>query len=665
MKKLLLLASTLLLLSCINSSEDILKDSFITPVEIKDWRDEIIYQILVDRFEDGDVNNNFNVDKTAMAKYHGGDWQGIIDKLDYIQDLGVTTIWISPVVQNVEEDAGFGSYHGYWTQDFLKVNFHFGSLTDLRRLVDACHKKDIKVILDVVTNHVGQLFYYDINGNGEPDDTLMGGGITSPLTRITEWDPDYDSDGVQGLTSLGESGPAKVIWVDMPEINRMPPNPVQFFNDDWFHKRGRVTVWGREAEACNEIGLDGNNANTFGTPCYDFIREQEVYGDFPGGLKDLATERSDVTQALIEVFKYWIKVADFDGFRIDTIKHVDYPFWKTFNRAIRDYAKNELGKDNFYIFGEAFTGLDWLLASYTGDDMFDGVFYFSQKFQVFDNIFKNGNATNGLETLFNERSAGSSGQPGYAQTGNEFGPTDESKEHLLSPRSMLVNFMDNHDVPRYLFDIKDKPNPLESFHSALVFLLTWDGIPCIYYGTEQQFSGGNDPQNREDMFMDRFQPVNPDTQEKYKPFNRENKTFKIIKTLNGLRKTYAPLRRGYVLIKWVTTVRSDENSLDVGGFPLNPDRGIMAFERVYNSEVVLVVINTSDTLTSYTHSYSNSIMSTSFTSGTQLKNVYCGDHVCETGDSADPLGGTITAGVNGAVDITLGPRQAVILVPVN
>lgn len=103
---------------------------------VQDWRDEVIYQLIVDRFHNGDINNDFNVDKRSMSRYHGGDWQGIIDKLDYLQALGVTTLWISPVVKNVEEDAGFASYHGYWTVDFLKHNPHFGDLATLRRLSD-------------------------------------------------------------------------------------------------------------------------------------------------------------------------------------------------------------------------------------------------------------------------------------------------------------------------------------------------------------------------------------------------------------------------------------------------------------------------------------------------------------------------------------------------
>ena len=186
---------------------------------VEDWRDEVIYQIVVDRFEDGDPSNNFNVDYFKEAAYHGGDWQGIIDRLDYLDTLGVTALWISPVVKNVESDAGFSSYHGYWTQDFKRVNPHFGDLEKLKELVRQAHARDMKVILDIVTNHVGQLFYYDINRNGKPDIVFFGGGGQgqgsqtdnagnqgSLLRRVSEWDPEFDYRGIQGFTSLGENG---------------------------------------------------------------------------------------------------------------------------------------------------------------------------------------------------------------------------------------------------------------------------------------------------------------------------------------------------------------------------------------------------------------------------------------------------------------------------
>src|SRR5262245_32128854 len=194
-----------------------------------DWRDQVIYQIMVDRFENGDRNNDLNVAPSVPGRYHGGDWQGVIDRLDYLEDLGVTALWSSAVVKHTEEASGFASYHGSWAQHLVRPNAHFGDLLKLRELVARAHEHGMLVILDVVTNHMGQLFYYDINGNGQPDDTISGAGFShtclqvcaqyptqcstdeltycaqgkSYLERIIEWDPDYDDRGVQGWRSLG------------------------------------------------------------------------------------------------------------------------------------------------------------------------------------------------------------------------------------------------------------------------------------------------------------------------------------------------------------------------------------------------------------------------------------------------------------------------------
>jgi alpha-amylase len=357
-----------------------------------DWREQVIYQIVIDRFSNGDPNNDYNVHPSVPGRYHGGDWQGVIDKLGYLEELGVTALWISPVVKNTEEDAGFASYHGYWTQDFLRPNAHFGDLTKLRELIDKAHQRGMLVILDVVTNHMGQLFYYDINGNGQPDDTVFGGGFghsclqicqqnptacsadelrycqdgSGYLERIIEWDPDYDPRGIQGWTSLGYSGPSDIRFTDWPDINRTPPpRPPEWFGwpedkpwfdaGEWYHRKGRVYVWWHEADYSAE-----------------FVREQETVGDFPGGLKDLDTDHPDAKEALIRSFEYWIEVADFDGFRIDTVKHIDRPeiarnvrgFWGDFTDRMRAKASS-LGKQNFFIFGEGFDGKDDLIGSYT------------------------------------------------------------------------------------------------------------------------------------------------------------------------------------------------------------------------------------------------------------------------------------------------------------
>ena len=573
---------------------------------VDDWRDEIIYQVLVDRFENGDLNNDYNLKLDAPTGWHGGDWQGIIDQLDYLEELGVTTLWISPAVKNVEEDAGVAGYHGYWTQHFQATNPHFGDLEKMRQLVAEAHKRDMKIILDIVTNHIGQLFYYDINLNAKPDINIQGSGYCyddgldadtsgfscgdrqeSRLIRVTEWDPDYDPRGVQAYTSLGEAGPAPLRWVYMPEVNRVPPMPAEFQNPLWYNRRGRVvTPWGWN------------------------VTEQVERADFPGGLKDIDTTRPEVREKLIEVFAWWIEQTNIDGFRIDTVKHIEHDFWKVFTRGIRQEAA-KIGKTNFLMFGEVFDGSDELLGSYTQPGELDSVFYFSHKFQVFDDVFKRGQPTTKIEDLYNLRSEryGSQGQPG--------GVVDVNGKPI-PPTKVLVNFMDNHDVSRFLYDFND----LDALKNALFYLLTMDGIPCIYYGTEQAYNGGNDPANREDMWRIPFnayyivydeqgQPItDPAARAKaFKPFDRDHIIYTHIKRLTGLRAELAPLRRGDYQVRWATSRTGDEQ-----------DAGIYAFERSYDGESALVVLNTHKSRTSETSATSSGggAMQVSFAPNTVL-----------------------------------------------
>ena len=548
-----------------------------------DWRGEVIYQLMTDRFANGDPNNDHGVVPGDLGRYQGGDWEGIADQVDYLVDLGVTTVWISPVVRNVESDAGFDGYHGYWTQDFLDVNPHFGDLAALRNMVQTLHANGILVILDVVTNHVGQVFYYDINKNGRPDDSVQGTGETSPVLRIGEYDPDFDPRGVQAYTSLGESGLAPIDWVVIPELNRGPPEPAEFANEDWYWRRGRVTVWGREGEACQQYGIDTSDPNA----CYAFVRLQEVTGDFPGGLKDLRTELPEVREALIRVMAHWIREADIDGFRIDTVKHVEHDFWLQFAPAIRQYAA-DIGKENFFLFGEVFDGADWLLGSYTEPEMLDSVFYFSQKFQVYDAVFKFGAPTRTIEDLWRERLVN------YGQTPHENSIIGIDGRPLI-PTEMLVNFVDNHDVPRFLFDLPD----VDRLHNALNLLFTQDGIPCIYYGTEQQFDGGNDPGNREPLWWSNYDRTNP--------------TYQHIRSIAAMRRTFPELMYGTLALHWSTERTGSEQ-----------DAGIFAFERRFQGNRTMVVVNTHPEQRSETSAESLGFerMTTTFAPGTLLVDVH-------------------------------------------
>jgi alpha-amylase len=584
---------------------DDLEGELTLSTQVEDWRDQVIYQVMVDRFADGNDGNNFNVRPSGAARWHGGDWAGLEGRLDYLKELGVTAIWISPVYKNVETDADVDGYHGYWPQDFTATNPHFGDVKALRSLVRSAHELDMLVVLDVVTNHVGQLFYYDINLNGNADEQVRGSGEASNVIHINEHDPDFDERGIQSETSLGEAGPAPIIFKNDPLTNHMPPLPEVLQKAEAYNRRGRTV---------------------------DFeIPDQLVHGDFPGGLKDLDTTRCDVKQAMVESYARWVELSDLDGFRIDTIKHVEREFWRFFTQKVRQrLAAN--GKNRFFMFGESFDGRDELVGAYTNNDLpsetqlerenecitdgrgitgdqLDGMFEFPQYYQVFRDVFQEGLSTDRIQTLWERRA------DHYGQTPTELGTG-------IPPSQTLVNFIDNHDVPRFLF----QSDP-EGLHQALLFLLTEQGIPCIYYGTEQRLEGGNDPANREDMWATGFNTSAP--------------TFLWIKRLNALRRAYSALRRGEQRVVWASSRTADE-----------ADAGIFAFERddVDGGSYALVVLNTHLEQDS-SPVFQGAPMAVGQPEGTVLVDVLAGD------------GTSYTVGASGALSITVPPRGGALLVP--
>jgi glycosidase len=552
---------------------------------VQDWRDEVVYQLIVDRFADGDVNNDFNTAPGNLGKYQGGDWQGIVDHLDYLQALGITTLWISPVVQNVDSDADIDGYHGYWQQDLTQVNAHFGDLAALRSMVAAVHDRGMKVVLDIVCNHMGQVFFYDINHNGRPDDYVNGsGGPDDPIVQVSEYDPPWTPGGVLGFSQEGSSGRAPILFLDDPSINRIPPQPAVLASAAAYHGMGHI-------ENFNDVS-------------------QRTLGDFTGGLKDLATELPQVRAALIDAFATWVEKVDFDGYRIDTIKHVESDFWPVFAAATRKRLAAE-NKTNFLMFGEAFDGNDQLIGSYTLPGSLDSVFYFSQHFTAFGNVFENAydaklaQGTAQIQQLWEQRPM-------------NYGTTPQPGGIGIAPTKALVNFIDNHDVPRFLFASNGDVGALRN---ALSLLYTEDGIPNLYYGTEQDFSGGNDPANREVLWTTGF-PT-------------DGATFTHIAKLARLRKAYVALRRGDTKVVWST---NDAGTQD--------DAGIFAFERAGGDAgtgpYALVVQNTNDFQSSST-SHAGTVMQTSQPANAQLVDVLDPQQKHYSVDGSGKLGVSVPA----------------------
>ena len=606
---------------------------------VDDWRDEIIYQLLTDRFADGDLGNNYNVDKNNLGRYNGGDWQGVIDKIPYLKALGVTAVWISPIVKNVEEDSGFASYHGYWAQDFSSVNPHFGDIAQLRHMINELHKNGIKVILDIVTNHVGQLFYYDINGNQSPDETVYYNAndtaersaacnanytgsewqlCMDAVTHVSEWDPYYEFNGIQGRTSLGPSGPAPIEWLYMPEINRVPPMPEVFQNKSWYNRRGRIESWRKTGQ--------------YETDTYS--NEVVEHADFPGGLKDLNTERQDVRDALYQVYADWIDSLDLDGFRIDTVKHVEHGFWQDFCPRIRRHTQ-EIGKERFLMFGEVFGSGIEKIASYSYNNELDTLFNFPQKYEI-DGVFKNDAPPRALQVNhFGKHgdfdACGSDcdwmkNLPNFhGFNGKAIPSLTNSEGESVNSRNIIVNCLDNHDVARFRFNESNpgQPYPARDLQMALAYTILEEGIPAIYYGSEQNYSGGNDPRNREPLW--------------HSGYNTNTDTFRWVSRLTKLRKAYAPLRRGDMNFKWASSSPAGAE-----------DTGILAFERKYHDKIVMVVMNANHGQNSST-SYGSDWMSTSFGANASLTDVL--------------NGGQYTTDSNGKIKLTLPAQTVMVLVP--
>ncbi|MBA4048425.1 MAG: alpha-amylase, partial [Sphingomonas sp.] len=335
-----------------------------TPVVAQDYRarppeDEVIYFVLPDRFENGDPANDrgglsggrlaTGFDPTAKGFYHGGDLKGLTARLDYIQRLGATAIWVGPIFKNKpvqgapgQESAG---YHGYWITDFTQVDPHFGTNADFKALVDAAHARGMKVYMDIVVNHTADVIRY----RDCPGDCAYRSKADYPFSRRgglsgAPINPGFLGDAVQtpeNFTKLTDMNFAYQPYVPKGEEHAKVPD---WLNDiRYYHNRG--------------------NSNWKG--------ESVVYGDFVG-LDDVAAEHPRVVQGFIDIFGKWIDDFGVDGFRIDTSKHVNSEFWQAFVPAMKSRAKAR-GIFNFHIFAEVMVdGTDTAsLARYNRTDRYD------------------------------------------------------------------------------------------------------------------------------------------------------------------------------------------------------------------------------------------------------------------------------------------------------
>ncbi|EEF58131.1 alpha-amylase family glycosyl hydrolase [Pedosphaera parvula] len=480
------------------------------------WQAQNIYQIVTDRFFDGDASNNnaegnYNPGSSSGSTVHGGDFKGIEQKLDYIKALGATAIWISPIVQNAS-----GQFHGYAGSDFYRVAPHWGTLADLQHMIQAAHARGILVINDIVVNHGGDLIY------------STDAGYSTYKAPPDGYNLRYRNGSKQFAAPFN--------------TNALNPSLTNLFH------------------------------NNGGIPNYNNPEPVEL-GEL-SGLDDFRTESPYVRSNMAAIYNYWIGTVGFDGFRIDTVKHVEMGFWQEWAPVVHAYAAAN-GKPNFFMFGECYDGSDSKCGSYTGTQgggpfKLDSVLDYPLYFKI-NSVFASASGnTKQLEDRYNAIAA-------------NYDPAAQTR---------LVTFLDNHDQPRFLSISGATTARLDL---ALLFLYTSRGIPCLYYGTEQAFNGTTDPNDREDMFDGQFEqgPSLGDN------FNMTHPQFQTVARMNNFRRLYAPLQIGTHVNKWYT--------------PSGP--GLFAYARRLGTQEVFVVFNTASSAQTLTN------RSTIFAPGTHIVNL--------------------------------------------
>jgi glycosidase len=494
-------------------------------------QDEVIYFLLPDRFENGDPTNDHGglagdrlatgFDPTAKGFYHGGDLTGLTSRLDYIQGMGVTAIWLAPVFKNKpvqgppgQESAG---YHGYWVTDFTTVDPHLGTDADFKAFVDAAHARGMKVYMDIIANHTADVIQFaECAGKGDcPYRSIADypyqrrGGVTGAAIN-----PGFTGDEDGSAANFARlKDPNYAYTVTVPAAEKVVKHPAWLNDPIYYHNRGNSTFRG----------------------------ESSTMGDFVG-LDDLFTENPRVIAGMIAIYGDWIDKYGVDGFRIDTAQHVDAEFWRQFVPAMLARAKAK-GIPHFHIFGEVATGeMDPAhTATNTRVDKLPSVLDFAFMNAMVDVLAK-GSGTDVLAKLFR---------------------ADPLYEGGAEAALQLPTFLGNHDAGRFAAFIRHampKALPDEVLKRDLLghaMLLTLRGVPTISSGDEQGFAGkGGDQDARQDMFASQVATYNEDSligtraTTAQANFDSDHPLYREIADLARIRTAHPALTRGLQRIRY-------------------------------------------------------------------------------------------------------------------
>jgi neopullulanase len=492
--------------------------------------DEIIYLVMPDRFENGDPRNDtggfpggrlqHGFDPTHKGFFHGGDIVGLTRRLDYIQGLGATAIWFTPIFLNrpVQGDP-FGApgemsagYHGYWATDFTTIDPHFGTEAEFRAFVDAAHARGMKVYMDIVTNHTADVIQYAECQNGP-----------CPYRSVA----DYPDRAYTPVVDRADRELKRPAWLNDPSL---------------YHNRGNSTFRG----------------------------ESSILGDFVG-LDDIATESPRVVAGFIEIYGSWIDRFGIDGFRIDTAQHVNPEFWQAFVPAMEERARAR-GIPNFHIFGEVM----------------------NQDRDVARQAYWNRAA--GLPSLMDYAASRAIIE---VAAGNA--PTDVIstvfRGDILYTRGeqaagQMLIFSGNYDIGRFGYFVgamtpgASDAERLARAELANAMVMTMRGVPAIYAGDEQGFTGdGHDQDARESLFASRVASYNDNrligttATTATANFNPGHPLYRQIAELAAIRRAHPALTRGRQIVR------------NAGDAP-----GLLAISRIDpdNGREIIVVFNSSN-----------------------------------------------------------------------
>lgn len=257
-----------------------------------DWDEAVIYMTCTDRFYDGNTSNDkaYNTtdvfDKKGSLSYHGGDFAGLEQKLDYLENLGVNTIWITPIVENSDtktDDNGkeipSTGYHGYWASDFTNLNPHLGTEAEFKSLINAVHARGMKLMVDVVLNHAGygtedhfNSILKDTNGNTvkmlrDDSNTVTGDDVYDALSKL----PDFVTENEDVMNQLVEW---QTDWVKKYDIDYYRVDTVKHVNSEtWAAFKNALTEADAEFKMIGEYSGAGygNTAGELGTGRMDSL----------------------------------------------------------------------------------------------------------------------------------------------------------------------------------------------------------------------------------------------------------------------------------------------------------------------------------------------------------------------------------------------------------